>query len=424
MYRLFCLNFFIASLYPLSLIAQLSISGEIRPRSEYRHGFKSLAAKNQDAAFFIDQRSRINLDFTAKRTELFITLQDVRTWGNQPQLVVDNGQATGIHQAWAKVKFVELWAIKLGRQEISYDDQRILGNVGWAQQARSHDAALFIYQDSSFVGHLGLAFNQDKPGLVGTRYTIPGNYKALQYLWLHKDWDLVEGSLLFLNNGVQVNYSNRNYETKYSQTVGGRLSFSKNKFSSNVSLYYQGGRNSDTLDRKVNAYHGSIDAAIKLRRSVALSLGVEILSGNDQLNPNGENNAFTPFYGTNHKFNGLMDYFYVGNHVGSVGLNDFFTKVIYKKKNFDMSLASHYFMANSNIADPQDVSKSADSYLGTEFDFTLGWKLKEGTAVNMGYSQMFGSGTMEILKGGDRKANSNWIWLMITVKPSVTLQNH
>ena len=423
MYRLFWLNFFIVSLYPIGLIAQLSISGEIRPRSEYRHGFKSLAAKNQDAAFFIEQRSRINLDFDAKRTELFITLQDVRTWGNQPQLVVENGQSTGVHQAWAKVKFTELWAMKLGRQEISYDDQRILGNVGWAQQARSHDAALFIYEDSSFTGHLGVAFNQDKPGLVGTRYTTPGNYKSLQYIWLHKDWKLVKGSLLFLNNGVQVTFRNNNYETKYSQTVGGRLSFSKKIFSSNVALYYQGGRNSDTLDRKVNAYYGSIDAAIKLRQNITLSLGGEILSGNDQLNPNGENNAFTPFYGTNHKFNGLMDYFYVGNHVGSVGLNDFFTKVIYKYKNFDMSLASHYFRANSKIADPQDGSKSVDSYLGTEFDFTLGWKLKAGAAVNMGYSQMLGSSTMEILKGGDRKASSNWIWLMITVKPSVKLQN-
>ena len=35
-----------------------------------------------------------------------------------------------------------------------------------------------------------------------------------------------------------------------------------------------------------------------------------------------ENNSFTPFYGTNHKFNGHMDYFYVGNHIGNVGLRE------------------------------------------------------------------------------------------------------
>ena len=86
-------------LFPGLLSAQFTISAEIRPRAEYRHGFMALANQNQDAAFFIDQRSRINAGFIAKQTEIYITLQDVRTWGNQPQLVVNNGAATGIHQA-------------------------------------------------------------------------------------------------------------------------------------------------------------------------------------------------------------------------------------------------------------------------------------------------------------------------------------
>ena len=50
-------------------------------------------------------------------------------------------------------------------------------------------------------------------------------------------------------------------------------------------------------------------------------------SRNDYNGDASENKAFTPFYGTNHKFNGFMDYFHVGNHANSVGLIDIYTKV-------------------------------------------------------------------------------------------------
>ena len=408
-------------LFPIITIAQLTISGEIRPRAEYRHGFKNLADKNQDAAFFIDQRSRLNFDLTSKKVQYYLSLQDVRTWGNQPQLVVNQGASTGLHQAWAKVIFDKKWAMKLGRQEIAYDDHRIFGNVGWAQQARSHDAAVFIFQDSSFTGHLGLAFNQDKPQLATTRYTIGNNYKVMQFLWLHKDWNKFKGSLLLLNNGRQVTFSNGNFETNFSQTIGGRLTYKENKFTTNLALYYQGGTNTDILDSKINAYYFGADIAYALSENITLSGGVEILSGNDQLDANGKNNAFTPFYGTNHKFNGHMDYFYVGNHVGSVGLNDIFLKAIYKKKKFDSSLTLHYFLSNSNIA---NNGKAMENYLGTELDYAISWKFSSGATLKLGYSQLFGSETMEVLKGGDHNETNNWFWAMVIVKPSFTLQKN
>ena len=55
--------------------SQLTISGEIRPRAEYRHGYSTLAYKDQDAAFFIDQRTRLNVDFKSKDVQVFLSLQ-------------------------------------------------------------------------------------------------------------------------------------------------------------------------------------------------------------------------------------------------------------------------------------------------------------------------------------------------------------
>lgn len=419
-----CLALTIFSLLTNFLSAQLTVDAEIRPRAEYRHGFKALANQDQDAAFFIDQRSRINLGFMGSRTEVYVTLQDVRTWGNQPQLVISNGATTGIHQAWAKVKLDDQWAMKLGRQQIDLDDQRIFGSVGWAQQARSHDAGLLVYQDSSLTGQLGLAFNQNSPQLIGTSYSIPNNYKTIQYLWLHKDWERLNGSFLFLNNGVQVDFANGESGTNFSQTIGGRLGYTQNKFTSHLAVYYQGGTDADTLGRKVNAFYLGWDASLRFEKNVTLGLGTEILSGNSQLDNNGENNAFTPLYGTNHKFNGLMDYFYVGNHLGSVGLNDFFAKASYDKNRFGTSFAFHYFISNSDIVNPEKPETVAAAYLGSEFDFVMGWKLKSGVALKMGYSQMFGSESMELIRGGDRAATSNWMWVMVTVRPSFIFKNN
>ena len=43
--------------------AQFDLSGEIRPRTEYRHGFKTLGFSDQEAAFQISQRSRLNANY-------------------------------------------------------------------------------------------------------------------------------------------------------------------------------------------------------------------------------------------------------------------------------------------------------------------------------------------------------------------------
>jgi hypothetical protein len=40
-------------------------------------------------------------------------------------------------------RLTEAFSMKLGRQEVIYDNSRIFGNVDWAQQGRSHDHGSF-----------------------------------------------------------------------------------------------------------------------------------------------------------------------------------------------------------------------------------------------------------------------------------------
>ena len=121
-------------LFTTTLIAQqFKISGELRPRFESRHGYKTLASPNQDAANFVSQRTRINLDYTAEKYSVYFSLQNVRVWGDISTLSKNDKYGIAFHEAWGEYHFNPKFSIKLGRQEIVYDDQRMFGSVGWAQ---------------------------------------------------------------------------------------------------------------------------------------------------------------------------------------------------------------------------------------------------------------------------------------------------
>jgi len=166
----------------------------------------------------------------------------------------------------------------------------------------------------------------------------------------------------------------------------------------------------------------------QLNDNVALCGGFEILSGNSQTDTtesyNQTNHSFVPLYGTNHKFNGWMDYFYVGNHAKSVGLNDIYAGAHYKKDKFLAGAIFHYFMANADVKDDEEFNKTGkiqamSSGLGMELDTYVGYKLSKDVLIKGGISGMFDTETMRVLKRtGDSGASNYWAWAMIVVKPT------
>lgn len=405
-WSLFCMLILAAS----SAKAQFTLDGEIRPRFEYRHGFKTLFPDQADPAAFISQRTRLNFNFKDQKLDLKLSIQDVRVWGDVPQLNVADGNGSSLHEAWINYRLDSSFSVKVGRQEIDYDDSRIFGNVNWVQQARSHDAALLRFEKNGFKADLGLAYNQSGESLWGNTLTVPKTYKALQYAWFHKDWSSFSASLLFLNNGLQYidSIDPALDATRYSQTIGTRLSHKKGKLKVMGNAYLQLGK--DVVDNDLSAYLFSLEANYQLAKKFSAGLGAELISGNDNgAVANGENRAFNPFYGTNHKFNGLMDYFYVGNHNNSVGLFDAFIKLGIKlDPKTNLNLAFHNFSAAADFNSKQ---------FGNEIDVVFARKMYQSVWVKAGYSHMFQSEGMEILKGNTDGNINNWAWLMLSVKP-------
>ncbi len=381
--------------------AQFVLTGEFRPRTEFAHGYKTLVSENQPWSVFTSQRTRLNATYQASGINTKLALQDVRVWGSQPQLVANEDYAVSVHEAWAEVFLAKNFTLKAGRQELVYDDQRIFGNVDWTQQARSHDIALLKYE-SSFKFHFGIAHHEDAD-LTNDFYTGPDAYKNLQFGWFNKTWKNQSLSLLFLNNGVPLMNTNGQI-TRYSQTLGGRFTTDFENVELATNIYYQTGKH--ITGKKINAWNFLLALSFQ-----NLTAGYEYLSGNSN-NDYGEINAFTPFYGTNHKFNGFMDYFYVGNHINLTGLQDAYLNYNLLLNKFTIKSALHYF------ASAGEIKPDADKYLGTELDLTFAYQVQNSVAISAGWSTMFADKNMELLKGGDYTAGNHWSYIMLSVTPT------
>ncbi len=392
--------------------AQFTVDAQLRPRFEYRHGYKTLFPDNVDPAAFVSQRTRLNFGYKTEKLNFYLSPQDIRVWGDVPQLNTVDENGFSLHQAWGELLFTPQLYLKIGRQELVYDDQRFLGNVDWAQQGRSHDAVILKYEPSFMRLHFGAAYNQDKEALTGNVLTT-NTYKNLQYVWLHKDWEKLNASFLFLNNGLQYidEIDESKNETRYSQTLGLHLKRNVNKFSVISNLYYQLGK--DVSDNELRAYLLSLEAKYAATENLIVGLGGELQSGNDYgLPSNGKNEAFNPLYGTNHKFNGFMDYFYVGNHLNNVGLIDANVNIKYSfNKKANVQVAFHQFFAAAEIVN--ETSKD----LGFELDLVSSFKMTEFTGIQAGYSQFFASkGTQTVKNNFDGNSN-NWAWIIVTIDP-------
>lgn len=409
------------SLFHLSKAQTLSLDADIRPRFEYRHGFGNLFPDEGKAAAFVTQRSRLNISYGDPKLKIYMSIQDVSTWGDTRQLAINDGnQSFSLFQAWINYSFNQSWALKVGRQAISYDDQRILGEVDWTMQGRFHDAAMLKFSKDKVNLDLTFAFNQENQKNIGSDYTINGffSYKVMQLAHFKKVWEKGSISFLFMNNGFQKYADDANLQPDglyYRQTTGTYFTFPLSAIQLTGSAYLQTGKANATTD--LSAYQLMLEAKYKLGKT-ALTLGFESLSGTDATGGD-KNNSFFPLYGTNHKFNGLMDYFYVGNHANSVGLNDLYFKAqtpLGKQSSLGANL--HYFSSQATLGD------GIESYLGTELDFVLSKTISKNIKMNMGYSQMFASDGMGILKGGTNPKNTNnWGWVMLVVNPTLLKWN-
>lgn len=433
-----------------TLMAQLTVSGQVRTRSELRNGQGTPQVRDTASAFFTSQRTRINFGYSGYRFKLYTALQDVRVWGQDASSInrisTDPNDGFMVHEAWAELslvdtgKVVKNFTLKIGRQELVYDDVRLLGNLDWLQQARRHDAAVLKFDHKGWIAHLGAAYNQNAERKSNTLYNgAPSGYaastngmsvmyKSMEFLYVAKKLHFGNASILLFKDDFSK-YHFAAADTKkvtpiydadaWSRyTLGGNLvGTALRKWSFAASAFYQGGNYRDGTD--LNEYLLSFSTLYAVGRKTSIGPGVDVTSGNNGSDPTKKYQRFDPLYGTPHKFWGFMDYFYVADGFGSNGLMDYYLKAKHKPKdNLTLSLDVHRFVLPSEVMD--ESGTALDKGLGTELDFVFNYGLSKAINIEGGYSTMFSSSTMlsskvKSIKTAD--AVSTWAYLMISIKP-------
>lgn len=443
---LFCLVFI------QQAMGQLTISGQLRTRSELRNGQGTPQVQDTVPAFFTSQRTRLNIGYSGYRFKLFTAIQDVRVWGQDAssinRITSDPYDGLMIHEAWGEIslvdtgKVVKNFSVRIGRQELVYDDVRVLGNLDWLQQARRHDAIVFKFEHNGFTAHLGAGFNQNAERKSNTIYNgIPTGYpastngmssmyKSMQFLWLAKKLHFGTASFLaFKDDFSKFHYAEADVQKKtpiYEQGTWNRYTIGANLFGTalrkitfGLTAYYQAGHYREGT--KLNEALISANALYAVGRKFSIGPGLDYTTGNNGSDPSKKFQRFDPLYGTPHKFWGYMDYFYVADGFGSNGLVNYYLKTKYKAKdNLTMTLDIHEFVLPTAVMS-NDGGTTLDKQLGTEIDFVLNYALTKAITVEGGYSIMKSTETMTsaAVKNVPGAADlSTWGYLMISIKPA------
>jgi len=139
-----------------AMATTFSFQGQYRVRGEYRGnpGFVDSAGING-----VLQRVRLTTNAAVTSdTNVKITLQDSRMWGIQdpagrggPALTDAGTNTLDLHEAYVKVDnvFGQPVSLKIGRQELVYGDQRLIGAFGWNNNGRSFDAIKANFSNSA-----------------------------------------------------------------------------------------------------------------------------------------------------------------------------------------------------------------------------------------------------------------------------------
>lgn len=366
--------------------AFLTLGIEYRPRTELRYGYRKLPTFDAQPAFFTSHRARLNLGYEGEKMKFIISIQDIRLWGEEATR--DRFGELQIFEFYAMPQLNDHWSMKIGRQRLSFDDERFFAQNNWRQASGKHDGVNIIYRSSSVDFDWFTAFNQSSMGNFGTYYQ-PG-FVGYKFLTAHlMTWNLHPHTTLvstIFADGYQgtapfeKTYFKATTGIKLKQAIGTKTKISASLFTQNGKL---------PTNQKIRAWFYDLELQHTISPNYQLRTKIQYFSGGNEANDE-FSNSFLAQYGAFHKFNGRMDYTAktvdTYNHESLV--NPHIIQDVQLNDRFKISLETHLLGTQSY-------------FYALENDLRVMWKVNSWTQLEIAYMNLASNEKIDQLPTGN-----------------------
>jgi len=402
-------------LFSHSIKAQLIIESQLRNRFEFRDGYQKLADNGKTPTGLVSQRTRISFAYETENLKLKITPQDIRLWGGDQtwsSTGVPSNTTIGLFEGYFEVKLGKTGWLSAGRQQLKYDNERILAARNWNQNGLSYDALLFKLKFSEWNLHLGSSWNSLAETTSDNLYPT-SRIKSFNYLWLNRMFNNnLSLSLLHVASGVTR--SDTTNALNFRQTTGFYTEYKKDNLNIWWNVYYQYGKNQKGTN--VGAFLIDADASYKAGNYTP-GIGLGYLSGNSKTGADQTTDQlFDVLYGARHRYFGFMDYFRsIASHTQQGGLADYYFYLDYQfSKSVIIRNIGHYFqLAQTNPSTP------IDKKLGYENDLVLKYKFSDWGAMESGYTFFLPTEWLKTIQNVPDDKFSQFFYLQLTITPTL-----
>jgi hypothetical protein len=354
-------------------------------------------------------RTRVGLDYTAdENITAFVQLQDSRIWGEETS-TLDDGSADrlDLHQGYIRVEkfFADPLTLTLGRTEVNFGSQRLVGAVGWHNIGRAFDGAILTINGERFAPSFFYLAQVEKmqTGDLGdiaaygmnADVVTTDSYKTQVFVIWQRSVPpriLNRATIGFYANG---NHGNWGHETEAALQVG--------KITPRAVYGKSSAFGNDSVKVDVNAFMATFNLWYRFKDAESkpgISAGVDFLSGTKAGGMEGDDmKSFDTLYATNHKFYGFMDFFLnLPVHTYGRGLLDLHGKADATFGSNTAKVAFHVFQSHEDYV-LVGGAKSKD--FGSELDLTIKHGYSKNLSFTVGASSFWPGDIFKEKKGPD-----------------------
>jgi len=420
------------------------LGGQLRGRFEFKDNF---AVPNENAvdlsrtgdsdnAYFL-LRERVHLGYSpAEWLALYGEMQDAGAYNDDRDPSPDTDHLM-LRQAWVGLGTPNEFpvTVKVGRQELIYGDQRLVGIADWLNIGKVFDGAKLRYESAKFWVDAFVS----QP-VIPDRFEFdesdPHDHFSGLYLSTGEMLPFQESQLYFLAHNVNEHSATEQNDKLYPlasprdiYTVGARVKSLPQKFQGwdyEAEVAGQFGRfkygnTSPSLDQRAFAAHAAGGYTwTEFAGTPRLALEYNFASGDR--NPQDETHgSFDNLFPSNHGLYGLMDFFSLQNmHDVHLGFSVRPVRRLTVRLDgyaFWLATTQDYWYASNGTprkTGGYGLNASAGSYVGSELDLIGNYSITQYASVQAGFGHFFaGDYPKDSLANSGGAADANYVFAQV-----------